>query len=77
MRDVEGLSPDQYEVIGEKVTYRIAQRPGAYHVMKYRRPVIKLKASGKILALPPPNGVLEGSRADVSFAVVGNDGIGE
>ena len=27
--DVEGLSPDQYEVIGEKVTYRIAQRPGA------------------------------------------------
>jgi len=66
--DVEGLSPDQYEVIGEKVTYRIAQRPGAYHVMKYRRPVIKLKASGKILALPTPDGVLEGSRADVSFA---------
>ena len=65
--DVEGLSPDQYEVIGEKVTYRIAQRPGAYHVLKYRRPVIKLKASGKILALPAPDGVLEGSRADVSF----------
>jgi transposase len=66
--DVEGLSSDQYEIIGEKVTYRIAQRPGAYHVMKYRRPVIKLKASGKILALPAPDGVLEGSRADVSFA---------
>jgi len=65
--DVEGLSPDQYEVIGEKVTYRIAQRPGAYHVLKYRRPVIKLKASAKILALPAPAGVLEGSRADVSF----------
>jgi transposase len=66
--DVKGLSPDQYEVIGEKVTYRIAQRPGAYHVLKYRRPVIKLKASAKILALPAPSGVLEGSRADVSFA---------
>jgi transposase len=65
--DVEGLSPDQYEVIGEKVTYRIAQRPGAYHVLKYRRPVIKLKATAKILALPAPAGVLEGSRADVSF----------
>jgi transposase len=65
--DVEGLTPEQYEVIGEKVTYRIAQRPGAYHVLKYRRPVIKLKASGKILALPAPDGVLEGSRADVSF----------
>jgi transposase len=66
--DVEGLAPDQYEVIGEKVTYRIAQRPGAYHVLKYRRPVIKLKASAKILTLPAPAGVLEGSRADVSFA---------
>ena len=65
--DIEGLAPDQYEVIGEKVTYRIAQRPGAYHVLKYRRPVIKLKASGKILALPASDGVLEGSRADVSF----------
>jgi transposase len=65
--DVKGLSPEQYEVIGEKVTYRIAQRPGAYHVLKYCRPVIKLKASAKILALPAPAGVLESSRADVSF----------
>ncbi len=66
--DVKGLAPDQYEVIGEKVSYRIAQRPGAYHVLKYRRPVIKLKSSAKILALPAPTGILEGSRADVSFA---------
>jgi hypothetical protein len=66
--DVEGLSADQYEIIGEKVTYGIAQRPGAYHVLKYRRPVIKLKAQAQILALPAPTGVLEGSRADVSFA---------
>ena len=66
--DVQGLSPDQYEVIGEKVTYRIAQRPGAYHVLKIRRPVIKIKASAQILCLPAPAGVLEGSRADVSFA---------
>ena len=28
--DVKGLSPDQFDVIGEKVTYRIAQRPGAF-----------------------------------------------
>ncbi len=54
--DVKVLSPDEFEVIGEKVTYRIAQRPGAYHVLKYRRPVIKLKGSGKILALPAPEG---------------------
>lgn len=66
--DVEGLSPDQYEIIGEKVTYRIAQRPGSYQILKYRRRVIKLKDSQQILCLPAPEGVLEGSRADVSFA---------
>ncbi|WP_426212021.1 transposase domain-containing protein [Massilia sp. TWP1-3-3] len=27
--DMEQLSPDQYEVIGEKVTHRLAQRPGS------------------------------------------------
>lgn len=65
--DLEGLSPEEYEIIGEKVTYRLAQRPGSYQVLKYRRPVVKLKASAKILGLPAPEGVLEGSRADVSF----------
>ena len=66
--DVEGLSPDQYEVIGEKVTYRIAQRPGSYQILKYRRPVVKIRSTAQILALPAPEGILEGSRADVSFA---------
>ena len=66
--DLEGLSPDEYEVIGEKVTYRLAQRPGSYQVLKYRRPVIKLKRDQRILCLPAPEGILEGSRADVSFA---------
>ena len=65
--DVKGLSPDQYEVIGEKVTYRIAQRPGAYHVLKIRRPVIKIKSSAQIVCLPAPAGILEGSRADVKL----------
>ena len=67
--DVQGLSPDQYEVIGEKVTYRIAQRPGAYHVLKIRRPVIKIKSSAQILlSAGTGRAVLDGSRADVSFA---------
>jgi transposase len=65
--DLQGVPADQYEVIGEKVTYRIAQRPGAYHVIAYRRPVVKLKATGQILGLPAPEGVLRNSRADVSF----------
>ena len=32
--EVAGLSPDAYEVMGEKVTYRVAQRPGADVILK-------------------------------------------
>ena len=28
--EIEALSPDQYEVIGEKVSYRLAQQPGSF-----------------------------------------------
>ena len=67
---MQSLSPDQYEVIGEKVTYRIAQRPGAYHVLKIRRPVVKIKSRAHEILLSAGTGraVLDGSRADVSFA---------
>src|SRR5262245_60981418 len=41
--EVADLPSDAYEVIGEKVTYRLAQRPGAYVILKYRRPLIKRK----------------------------------
>ena len=65
--EAAGLGADDYEVIGEKCTYRLAQRPGSYVVIKYARPVIKLRASGSITCAPAPVGVIEGSRADVSF----------
>jgi transposase len=32
--DLQGVPADQYEIIGEKVTYRIAQRPGAYRRLR-------------------------------------------
>lgn len=65
--EVQGLSPEQYEVVGEKVSHRLAQRPGAYVVLKYVRPVVK-RLDTKTLHCPAaPVGVIEGSRADVSF----------
>ncbi len=64
---IEGLTPDQYEVIAEKVTYRLAQRPGSYVVLKYVRQVTKRRDTQKMHCPPAPAGVLEGSRADVSF----------
>ena len=65
--EVEGLSPEDYEVISHKDSYRLAQRPGSYVVIKYRRPVIKLKSNQTLVCANAPAGVIEGSRADVSF----------
>jgi transposase len=67
--DMERLLPDQYEVIGEKVTHRLAQRPGSYVVLKYVRPLIKRKDTLALSCPPAPVGVIDGSRADVSFVV--------
>ena len=64
---IEGLSAEQFEVIGEKTSFRLAQRPGSYVVLKYVRPVIKRRDDQTIHCPPAPAGVLEGSRADVSF----------
>jgi len=46
--EIEALSPDQYEVIGEKVSYRLAQQPGSYTVLKFTRPVIKRRQHQKL-----------------------------
>lgn len=65
--EVAGRSPEEYEVIGEKVTYRLAQKPGAYVVLKYVRQVIKLKETAALSCPPAPPAVFEQSVADVSF----------
>jgi transposase len=65
---MKGLEPEQFDVIGEKVSYRLAQRPGSTVVLKYVRPLIKIRETQSIVCAPAPVGVLEGSRADVSFA---------
>jgi transposase len=64
---MQQLAPETFEVIGEKVSYRLAQRPGSYVVLKYVRPLIKRRDTHTLLCAPAPTGVLEGSRADVSF----------
>jgi transposase len=65
--DTAGRSPQEYEVIGEKISYRLIQHPGSYEVLKYHRPVVKLKDTQQILCAPAPTGVIDDSRADVSF----------
>lgn len=65
--EVQGLAPEQFVVIGEKASFRLAQRPGSYVVLKYVRPVIKRLDTQAIHCPPAPVGVIDGSRADVSF----------
>ena len=65
--ELEGAEVGEFEVIGQKVTHRLAQRPGSYVILKYVRPVLKRRATQTIHCQSAPAGVIEGSRADVSF----------
>jgi transposase len=65
--EAKQLPADAYEVIGEKTSFRLAQRPGSYVVIKYVRPLIKRLDTQTISCAPAPVGVIEGSRADVSL----------
>jgi transposase len=64
---IERLPESAREVIGEKVTYRLAQRPAGYEVIKYIQRVYKLRESGEIRATVSPPAVLEKCVADVSL----------
>ena len=65
--EIEGLDESEYETIGHKESYRLAQRPGSFVVLKYRRPVVKVKRDETIHCPAAPESVIRGSRADVSF----------
>lgn len=61
------VPPEDQVVISEKISYRLAQRPGSYVVLKYVRPVIKRKDTGALVTPPLPAHVLDQSVADVSL----------
>ena len=69
--EIQGLSEDEYEIIGQKTTHRLAQRPAVYVILKYVRDVVKIKdaenGKAKIFTPPAPDTVFEKSHADVSF----------
>jgi len=65
--ELDDIPAHERVVISEKVSYRLAQRPGSYVVLKYVRPVVKHKATGALVTPPAPVNVLDKSVADVSF----------
>jgi len=64
---LDELEPGQLVEVSEKVTYRLAQRPGAYVVLKYVRRTIKRLDTGALITPPAVPTVFEKSYADVSF----------
>lgn len=65
--EIEGLRPEQYEIIDVKLTHRLAQRPASYVVLRYERPVVKRLDTDTVASTKAPPSVLERSFADVSF----------
>lgn len=67
---IEGLSADEYDVLGEEIVDKLCQRRSSYYVKRYRRIKVKLKNdAGDIVTSPAVPSVLPGSFADVSFLV--------
>ncbi len=65
--EFDALPEDQRKIIGEKVSFRLAQRPGSYLVLEYRRLVYKRLQDQKIVTTAAPANVLEKSSTDVSL----------
>jgi transposase len=65
--DIEAIPEEQRVQIGEKVTYRLAQRPGSYVILQYTRPVYKRLDDLTLLTTPAPANVLDKCAVDVSF----------
>lgn len=66
---LEGLSEEDFDVIGVRKSYRLAQRPASYVVLCYEQPVVKIKQSQEIINAIMAMNVLERSVADVSLLV--------
>jgi len=65
--ELQGDKADQYEIIDYKETVRLAQQPGSYTVLIYRRPVVRDKLQQTVSTVAAPTNVLEGCYADVSL----------
>jgi len=65
--ELSGNDADQYEFIRFENSYRLAQRPGSYEILKYKRSVIKHKPTQTLKTTAAPEHVFGKSFADVSF----------
>lgn len=67
--ELEGPSADEYEVIGNQVDYRLAQRQSPYVMLKYIRKVVKHRQTQQVSTAPAAAGVFTRNQFDVSYIV--------
>ncbi len=74
--ELDGPQADRYEIIDYKQSLRLARQPGSHVVLKYLRPVVRLKTAGSadtapsgpgLITAAAPLGVLDHAQVDVSF----------
>ena len=65
--ELEGENADEYEFLSERVVERLAQRPGAYYVVRYRGKKVKHKGTGKITEPVIQAAVFEKTFSDVTL----------
>jgi transposase len=65
--ELANVPEDHQSLISEKISYRLAQRPGSYVILKYVRQVIKRLDTDELITAAAPANVLDKSIADVSF----------
>lgn len=57
--EIAGLGPEDYEVVGERNVFRLAQNPGAYVVLKYVQKVVKIRPGAGSKGGPVVGGALQ------------------
>ena len=64
---IAAVPEDRRVLVSERITYRLAQRPGSYGIIEYHHQSWKLLDEQRIVSTPAPASVLERCVADVSL----------
>lgn len=65
--ELRGPDAEQYEIISEHKTFRLAKRPSSLFVLCYIEPVIKRKTDQQLIHHQSPSGIFDKSIVDVSY----------
>lgn len=65
--DLVGLDAEDYVVVDERHTYRLAQNPGSYVVLDYVQKVVRIEAETGSTCEPGPRGAIEAAQGGLDL----------